>query len=242
MKNHLKFLVMAAFSAAFIFASCSKDDDDKSSSTEYKAPSVSHQNEAVTIPEALATKAQGDYTLMGLTSAAQSVNILAHTCFAQFPAATSELSNSSSKSNSDGSVTYTLKMEQGTFYLTYFYSSSKSSWTAEVQYPKQDSKIKIAYVEETGNTGKAEYYYENGKLGLKYTWTEEKTGQKIVVTGYDEQANVDLTWNIVSSDDKSGSMKAYDAKNVLIYDVAWKADGTGTYSVYAEDGTVTGTF
>ena len=241
MKNHLKFFVMAAVAAVFVFASCSKDDD-KSSSTEYKAPSVAHQNEAVTVPDALITKAQGDYTLMGLTSAAQSVNFLAQTCFAQFPAATKDLGNASSKSNSDGSVTYTLKTEQGTFYLTYFYSSSKSSWTAEFQYTGQNSKTKIAYVEETGNTGKAEYYYETGKVGLKYAWTKEKTGQKIVVTGYDDKGNVDLTWNIVSNDDKSGSMKAYDAANVLIYDISWKADGTGNYSVYSEDGTVTGTF
>ncbi|HEY9124010.1 MAG TPA: hypothetical protein VIO15_06695, partial [Bacteroidales bacterium] len=227
----------------FVFASCSKDDDDNNtSSTEYKAPSVAHQNYAVEIPEALAAKVQNDNYLMGLTGALQSVNYLAQACFAQFPIDTKELGNASSKSNSDGSVTYSVSIQQGIFYLTYFYSSAKSSWTAEFQYTGTNSKTKIAYVEETGNAGKAEYYYDSGKVALKYFWTDEKTGQKIVVTGYDEQGKVDLTWNIVSNDDKSGSMKAYDAANVLIYDITWKADGTGSYTINSEDGTIKGTF
>jgi hypothetical protein len=98
-----------------------------------------------------------------------------------------------------------------------------------------------------GKSGYWKIYNENATtLAVQYTWsTAADVTISATIDVYDTGAKLQ-TVEMTNKIDGSGTMKNYAKKSAgtafyLQLDLLWKADGTGSYTTYQEDGTVLGT-
>ncbi|MDP1677568.1 MAG: hypothetical protein Q8L88_11975 [Bacteroidota bacterium] len=101
-----------------------------------------------------------------------------------------------------------------------------------------------------GKSGSWKFYGENTTvLEAEISWSTDAQGNETGILKTYTNGVLQEKLDIVNNVNGTGSMKLYDKKTAttdlyLSIDISWIADGTGTYTVYNEAGTVTasGTF
>ena len=106
-------------------------------------------------------------------------------------------------------------------------------------YQYNNAKVLEAWQDMDGTSGKLVVYdpEENAQVA-EWSWQEDENGT-LTVRYKEYTGGVEII--VVQNPDLSGSLEVYE-NSVLTFKANWNADGSGTWWVYDENGTQTGTW
>ena len=240
-------LLILGLALAVSFSSC-KDDDEStpSQSLENAKPSFSASDTPIELPQAMVSST--DPVAQTAVGYVESINALTTqlSYFDQIPAGATKSTTPIGRKSTNGRIetdyiVYTWSDGQGS---TFAYQVSETTSTYVWEFFYQSSPdvdyVKIMRVEESKliRSGSLEYYnfFDNTSTDyiIKYTWNEDPDG-----TLYFDMLTPDnsITINAVISPDNSGNIKYYLGGD-LYYDISWTSSGTGSWTLYNFDGSV----
>jgi hypothetical protein len=240
MKTMKLFAFLFAITVLAMFAGCSKDDDTSSvtESFDYKAPALGTNGKVIEVPTKLSqNKDSHAQQCAGYLEMANGIS----QSFSSFALP----SNATRVSLKTGSVTYTWSGPDGkgntaTVWVTYKETDTKYFWDYELAY---DSIPRTLYMHaESAKDSKSGMLqildvYKSGASGT-YTWTTASDGT-FNFTWDAKNATESFKMEIIVKTDKSGSLKYYSNGKVF-YDLKWNADGSGSWTLYGDNGNLSG--
>jgi hypothetical protein len=227
----LRFLLLLMIIPALFQISCKKDED-KSETLTYKEPVAASRSEVVTIPASLQEKAQSN-TDIGATIAVSYMGLVN---------AISSYSNSfvipegaKVQGKKSGSVVYFWTNGGYSFWMTYTELVDKNTWTYDWEIP---GAARFTYIEaEEAKNGKSgNWTIFNPDATSDYVWTYDWSvnATNTYSASLQWKDNDELSsFDVIANADNSGSFKYY-VSSVLVSDINWNADGSGTYWISSD--------
>jgi hypothetical protein len=143
--------------------------------------------------------------------------------------------NAQFQGKKDGSRVYFWTGGGNSFWMTYNELADKNSWKYEYEYPEVPRFTFISAEEaKDGKSGKWWIYNPVAPHAevWAYTWTVSSSNTFTAHLLWNEQA-IESSFDVVANSDNSGTYKYFNG-GVITADIAWSANGSGTY--WMDDG------
>ncbi len=241
-----------------IFSSCKKADTTTGNNPYgYLAPTLA-KDTLINLPPQIQTKAtsyssQGDTlggTLYTLVEFAALVNAYSTGLSGAFLISPSIFPGYTSKTNSNGSVTYSYNLSaygvnEG-ISLTYYKSSSESWWEYSVD--SASSSKELYYIDDKGTSGTIDWYNASSikgaqELALSDTWSVSGGTTNSTFSLYNNDGSLNEQFISTSASNKSGTLTVTGQNNntgplLKQWYFSWTSTGTGTYIEYDTSGSI----
>ena len=226
-------IVLFLFISSIIsITSCSKDDNNGPDVPEYTKPEITERQVVVEIPDQLQTLAEGGDTYAYMAIAYMGVaNSIAN--FSNYFTIPSDVEPTATD---NGNALYSWSEQGYSYWMTFGEENGKYTWTYEYEMPGYP-RFTYIYAEEDkdGNSGSWTIYNpENPNEAVWiYNWSVDAQGIFTSTIQYDENANNDGVYEVVSNPDGGGSF-TYRIEGSDQAIINWNADGSGDYWFYNE--------
>ncbi|HKK81677.1 MAG TPA: hypothetical protein VJ909_05475 [Prolixibacteraceae bacterium] len=226
-----RILLFALTVVVVAFTGCS-EDEDINSSPEATVLKITEKLEKLDVPSAM-RNSDHEYAQEAVGYVEEVKNIGSYFDFFEIP---EDAEHTSLKSTLNQDEYYWTDGENE-IWMTYTETSGGYTWQIDVDMGYGRQKYLFAEEDKDGNYGNMKIYDFAGETSgwiIQYEWTFNQAGDAELIW---ELADGSMRYVIKSNIDYSGYARIYFS-GALFYDFVWNSDGSGSVTMYDDDGEV----
>ncbi len=205
---------------ALLFSGCSKEDNTE---PEVKAPSVGKETTLVKVPEGLKSSSDpmAQYVL-SFFNGLNRISSYAHNILPPGSATTFD-------AGINGAIAYKWSDEEATYWLVYHEEDGECIWNVDADFG--EGKNPYIHVEESCDQKEGDLVVNLQEGGIfRANWSyDDKNTLSFTIQTTQDNTNFEMTGEIYADGSGHAETKMGDT---LVLSVTWKADGSGSYTLY----------